>query len=284
MKQNIPIHDFSADDASSIPFKIISLNTLGHYDTSVPHRHNYYEIFILFKGGGTHEIDFVTYPIEDNCIHYVSPGQVHHVKRELDTFGYVILFSRDFYSIVAEKKDLLFDLPFLNNNGAKPVFNISENEMAIIKPILKTMEEESQSDLIHNHEIIRSYLNVLLLQSNRFFMQQNPEVNNENNDTLFNRFRILLEKKFSKLHKVKEFAEELGTSEKTLNEHCKKISGKTASEHIYNRIILEAKRLLKHSDQSTKEIAFFLNFHDPAHFNKFFRKQVGKSPGDFRAE
>ncbi len=284
MKQEIPIHDFSTDDESSIPFKIISLNTLGHYDTTVPHRHNYYEIFILFKGGGTHEIDFIIYPLENNCIHYVSPGQVHQVKRELDTFGYVILFSRDFYSIVAEKKDLLFDLPFLNNNGAKPVFNISEEEMSVIKPILKTMEEESKSNLIHNHEIIRSYLNVILLQSNRFYTNQNPEINNSNSDTLYNRFRILLEKKFSKLHKVKEFAEELGTSEKTLNEHCKKITGKTASEHIYNRIILEAKRLLKHSDQSTKEIAFFLNFHDPAHFNKFFRKQTGKSPGDFRTE
>lgn len=284
MNQNIPIHDFSKDDASSIPFKIISLNTLGHYDSSIPHRHNYYEIFILFKGGGTHEIDFVTYPIEDNCIHYVSPGQVHHVKRELNTFGYVILFSRDFYSIVAEKKDLLFDLPFLNNNGAKPVFNISENEMELIKPILKSIEEESSNNQLHNDEVIRSYLNILLLQSNRIYKKQNPDFDNSQNDTLFNRFRILLEKKFSKLHKVKEFAEELGTSEKTLNEHCKKISGKTASEHIYNRIILEAKRLLKHSDQSTKEIAFFLNFHDPAHFNKFFRKQVGKSPGEFRSE
>lgn len=284
MKQEIPIHDFSQDDASSIPFKIISLNTLGHYDTSVPHRHNYYEIFILFKGGGTHEIDFIIYPIEDNCIHYVSPGQVHHVKRELDTFGYVILFSRDFYSIVAEKKDLLFDLPFLNNNGAKPIFNITEKEMEEIKPLLTAMEKEARSNLSNHQEIIRSYLNILLLKSNRIYLNQNPETDTTNSDTLFNRFRIMLEKNFSKLHKVKEYAEEIGTSEKTLNEHCKKISGKTASEHIYNRIILEAKRLLKHSDQSTKEIAFFLNFHDPAHFNKFFKKQVGKSPGEFRAE
>lgn len=284
MKQEIPIHDFSKDDASSIPFRIISLNTLSHYDSSVPHRHNYYEIFILFKGGGTHEIDFITYPIEDNCVHYVSPGQVHQVKRELNTFGYVILFSRDFYSIVAEKKDLLFELPFLNNNGAKPIFNITEEEMALFKPILKTMEEESQLNNQYSQDIIRSYLNIILIQSNRFYVQKNPDITANQNDSLFNRFRIYLEKNFSKLHKVKEYAEELGTSEKTLNEHCKKISGKTASEHIYNRIILEAKRLLKHSDQSTKEIAFFLNFHDPAHFNKFFRNQVGKSPGDFRTE
>lgn len=279
----IPIHDFAQDDASSIPFKVIPLGTRSHYDASVPHRHNYYEMFIMLKGGGTHEIDFINYPIADNSIHFVSPGQVHNVKRELDSTGYVILFSRDFHSPASDNKDLLFELPFLNNNGPAPILNMTAAEMQLFIPILELLVKEQENKTIHNEEILRSYLNIMLMQANRYYTSKNPAALSITNHSLYNRFRILLEKNFTKLHKVKEYAELLNTTEKTLNEHTKKITGKTASDQIYDRIILEAKRLLRHSDLSTKEIAFFLSYQDPAHFNKFFRTQTGVSPGEFRA-
>lgn len=280
--KDIPLHDFAEDDESSIPFKAIPLGTRSHYDASVPHRHNYYEMFIMIKGGGNHEIDFVNYQIADHSIHFVSPGQVHNVKRELDTFGYVILFSRDFHSPVSDNKDLLFELPFLNNNGPAPVLNMKEDEMNLFIPIIELLLKEQEKKSIHQEEILRSYLNIMLMQANRFYTSKNPEALSITNQSLYNRFRILLEKNFTKLHKVKEYAEMLNTTEKTLNEHTKKITGKTASDQIYDRIILEAKRLLNHSDLSTKEIAFFLNYQDPAHFNKFFRTQTGQSPGEFK--
>lgn len=280
--EDIPIHNFSTDDNSSIPFKYIPLELKTEYDTSVPHRHNYYEMFVFSKGGGIHDIDFNRYPIEETAIHFVSPGQVHQVERSLGTYGYVLLFSRDFFAMNTENKNLLFDLPFLNNNGPAPILNLTSSELGLFVPVLSAIELECKNKNKHKEEILRSYLNILLLTSNRLFNEKNPTSNIVGTSSLYRDFRILLEKHFTQKHKVMEYAEMLNTTEKTLNDNIKKLTGKTASEHIFDRIILEAKRLLKHSDLSTKEIAFFLNYQDPAHFSKFFKTQTGFSPTEYR--
>ena len=280
MKKEIPIHTFIQDDETSIPFRVIPLETRTEYDTSVPHRHNYYEIFIFQKGGGTHEIDFIKLPIHDNSIHYVSPGQVHQVNRELDSFGYVILFSRDFYSINLENKDTLFDIPFLNNNTDVPIVNLESKDMPMFIPIIENLIHESKNKQNLNSEILQNYLHILLLMSNRYYknesrVQQAP--------SLIKKFKILLEKKFTELHKVKEYATLLNVTEKHLNETVKKYTGLTASDFIFERILLEAKRLIKHSELNYKEISHFLNYEDPAHFSKFFKSKTGLSPSEFRS-
>jgi len=78
--KNYPIHNFQEDDESSIPFQILELTKEGSYDPSMPHRHNYYEVFVFNRGGGSHTIDFSSFPILNNSIHFVSPGQVHKIK------------------------------------------------------------------------------------------------------------------------------------------------------------------------------------------------------------
>lgn len=279
--KNIPVHDFSLDNASSIPFKITPLELKHEYDSNIPHRHNYYEVFIFKKGGGIHEIDFSTFEIVSNSIHFVSPGQVHQVQRSLNTYGQLILFSRDFYGLNINNKDLLFDLPFLNNNSSNPILNLSEIEMSVFLPLLETIDTEFKSDNQQREEIIRSYLHILLMRSHQLYANKYPEASTVQGSKMYKDFRILLEKNFIRLHKVKEYAELMSTTQKTLNETIKKLTGKTASDHIYDRIILEAKRLLKHSALNTKEIAYFLNYQDPAHFSKFFKTKTGLSPSDY---
>ena len=149
---------------------------------------------------------------------------------------------------------------------------------------IQKMETEYNSDNPMKEEIIRSYLNILLIHSERMFKQYYPNegVKDSSSAGPFQDFKILLEKNFVKLHKVKEYAELMTITEKQLNEIIKKAVGKTASELIQARLILEAKRLFMHSDYSNKEIAYFLHFEDPSHFSKFFKKRVGLSPNDFR--
>ncbi len=277
----IPIHNFTVDDATSISFKIIPLEKRSSYDTSIPHRHNYYEIFIFTKGGGIHDIDFQTFNIESRSVHYVSPGQVHQVKRELDSYGYVILFSRDFYYLNAQNTNILSELPFLNNNNPRPILELNENDYASFISTVDKLHEEYHSNNPMKEEILRSYLNILLIESKRNFKDEEPH-SDSGNTQLLQQFRTALENNFTKLHKVSEYATSLAVSEKHLNDALKKSMGKTASEMIQGRIILEAKRLFMHSDLSNKEIAYFLSFDDPSHFSKFFKNKVGLSPNDFR--
>ena len=83
------------------------------------------------------------------------------------------------------------------------------------------------------------------------------------------------------MKKVKEYAEALHMSEKSLNDLVKKHTGQSTSKIIYKPLIMEAKRLLN-TGISIKETAYSLNFDDPAHFSKFFKTKTGISPSEFQ--
>ncbi len=281
-KKDIPIHNFSQDDISSVSFKIIKLGAKLDYDSSIPHRHNYYEIFLFESGGGFHEVDFKTFDIKDKSIHFVSPGQVHKVQRELGSIGYIILFSRDFFYSNSVNKSILFDIPFLNNNTSEFILIPSNDDFIQLQKLFANIETEHSSGKEYKNEAILSYLNLILLTCKRLFDKnvENKELYNDD----FQKFRKLLESEFEKNHLVSDYAEKLGITEKQLTAATKRAVGKTALELIHERIILEAKRLLKYTDHNIKEIAYFLSFEDPSHFGKFFKNAVGLTPNDFRKE
>lgn len=278
MSRAIPLHNFSRDDAGSIAFKVVPLNYRTEYDTSEAHRHNYYEIFMFAEGGGTHEIDFRTLPIESNSIHFVSPGQVHHVRRELKSRGHVILFSRDFYYLNRQDRDILFEMPFLNNASPEPILNLDGSGYAFFADLAGRMEQEFGSGDGFSEDMIRNYLNIFLLECRRRYT--GPEWDGK--EDLFKRFRVALEENFREQHQVQDYAALLTVTEKQLNEAVRTATGQRAGDLIQDRVALEACRLLRHSPMSAKEIAFFLGFEDPSHFSRFFKRNRGVSPTEFR--
>jgi len=282
--KQIPVHDFSRDDETSVPFDIVPLKAKAAYDSSVPHRHNYYEIFLFEKGGGRHTIDFGQVPIESHSVHFVSPGQVHLVQRELDTYGTLVLFSREFYYLNLRDRNLLFEMPFLNNLADRPVLNLNEVEFHECLSIVRKMEVEYTANGTYMADMLRGYLNVLLILCKRLFEQQLPvRVNESAGSPLFTAFRSALEKHFTATHRVQAYASMLGVSEKHLTETVKALAGKTALEYIHDRILLEAQRLLIHSGCSNKEVAYMLHFEDPSHFSKFFKAKTGLAPNEYKA-
>lgn len=279
---SIPVHSNPEQENQAGFFRLVPLELKTSYDTSVPHRHRYYEIFFFPKGGGVHEIDFFHHPINNHAVHFVSPGQVHKVSRGLGTYGYVLLFNDEFWIGKGIQHDLLLELPFLNNNEGSPILELKQQKFETLFKLVENIEQEYKIAGTFSFEIIRSYLNVLLLHCFQYYGEQHPQANKEQHSVLYRNFKRLLEKQFTTLHKVKEYAAVLNITEKQLNEICKKFSARTASEIIFDRLILEAKRLLQHSDLTIKEIAFQLNFTDPSHFSKFFKTHTGMPTKEFR--
>jgi AraC family transcriptional regulator, transcriptional activator of pobA len=281
---SIPVHSNPEQEQTGGFFRLVPLELKTAYDTSVPHRHRYYEIFFFPKGGGVHEIDFFHHEICECSIHFVSPGQVHKVSRGLGTYGYVLLFNDEFWTGKSVQYDFLLELPFLNNNEGLPVMELKPAYFDIVFKLVKSIELEYKNATSLSMEIIKSYLHVVLLHCSQYYNEQQPAQYKESSSTLYRDFKRLLEKNFLDVHKVKDYAALLKITEKHLNEVCKKFSAKTASEMIFDRLILEAKRLLHHSDLTIKEIAFQLNFTDPSHFSKFFKTHTGIATKDFRKQ
>jgi AraC-like DNA-binding protein len=108
-----------------------------------------------------------------------------------------------------------------------------------------------------------------------------PSINNTNMD-IIRQYNILVERHFREKHKVKEYADLLFKSPKTLSNLFHKYGDKTPLAVINERILLEAKRLLLYSDKTTEEITFDLGYTDTGHFSKFFKNHEGLSPSLFK--
>jgi len=274
----IPVHDFSLHNAKAV--KVIRLNELTNYDFGKPHRHNYFEFFVFLKGGGSHEIDFHDFPIETGSVHIVAPGQIHQVKRALDSKGFVILFETDVFESNPLITNFLFDHICLGMDEFPPAYHFNAAVQQELQRAVELIWEDYTSNAPLKNEFVLSNMVTLFIQCIR---SRQATVTNDadKNQSTYARFRRLLKNNFSKIKKVKEYASHLGVSEKHLNEIVQQRTGMSVSVLIYTQLILEAKRLLR-TGISAKEAAYELNFDDPAHFSKFFKSQTGTSPGDFQ--
>lgn len=272
----IPIHDFTATDLPAL--RVVKLDTLTEYDTTQPHRHNYFELFIFDQGEGRHDIDFQSFPITSKSIHIVAPGQVHQVRRELNTHGYVILFDLSAISNNSPVADFLYDHISYDVEELNPTYQFKGNTADQMIQTAETIWKDYYSDNMLKTEFIKNHLHLLCIMCFRTLQPEQPEDLSSN--TTYRAFRKLLRSNFKTIKKVKDYAAALNISEKKLNEIVNQKTGASCSTLIYKQIILEAKRLLN-ANLSAKEVAYELNFDDPAHFSKFFKSQTGQSPTHF---
>lgn len=277
----IPIHAFTDADELGLPFRMVELTYPTEYAVNDAHRHNYYEIFYFSQGAGDHLVDFNDYKIHTPSLHFVAPGQVHRIKRSADSLGKVLLFTHDFISYHPEINDILYRLPFLRKQANGPAYPLQGDIEKQTVEILRNIETEYGKKEQASLEIIRTYLYLLLLRC-RDFYEESGKDDVHQQDSVVSRFRSLLEKKFKEWHLPNQYADELNVTPKQLNELIKKITGTSPGELIRERIMLEAKRLLYNTEMPSKEIAYSLNFEDPAYFSRFFKQNAGMSVTEYR--
>lgn len=237
------------------------------------------------KGGGLHVIDFKTFEIKDHSVHIVSPGQIHMLRRELNSTGNIILFSREFYEVGLIYEDHLYNMPYMNNNTSIPIIDVPEAQWPMINGCFNNTGIAYHRDYNEKDILTRGHLHILLHELKRLYLEKNPEVNSFINlYDVVRRFRIEIEQQFSRLHKPSQYADRLCISTGHLNDRVKTALGVTASDLINERLILEIKRMLLFNDLNVSEIASSLNFDDTSYFNRFFKQHTQFTPSDFRKE
>ena len=255
-----------------------------HTDIPRPflHRHGYYHILWMSQALGEHQIDFETYPIQRNSVFFLSPGQVHAWSSSIEAVGYVMNFSAEFFLQMFPKIEDMLAFPFFHITNSDPVLYLSDAQHAELLPLMKEIEGEFNSELVGRHDIVRSLLLILLTRLRRLHKPRQSDLALPKSYMLTKRFKLLIEQRFLELGSVQDYATLLLVTERRLNEAVKGTTGKTASQLIHERILLEAKRLLAETAMDISEIAYQLNFDDPAYFCRFFKKQVAATPSEFR--
>ncbi|MEZ4805493.1 MAG: helix-turn-helix domain-containing protein [Bacteroidia bacterium] len=273
---HIPQHPLKDNLGNSVDFHFSNWGSKeDNYDFEKPHRHNFYELLFFHKGGGVHDIDFTTYKAQNRSIHFVAPHNVHLVLRSKQSEGCSLLFVNDY---LPEK--LLSKLPFSKET---PVFRPNKNEYTFIRKIIDEIEHEYTNKNQNYQELIHANMQVLLLQIQR--MNSNCKPNEsiiEKRPEALKQFLELIPIHFESHLGVKQYSEKLNITDKHLIEICKTHTGKTPLKHIREFMISEAKKLLYHTSLSIKEVAYKLNFDDPANFSRFFKSSTGYTPNEYR--
>ncbi len=275
------IHLAHHEQPSSDRFKICKVQDLLDREDLFHelHRHDFYFIIALQKGGGTHEIDFTSYTVFDHSVFFMRPGQVHQLQLKADSTGYIIEFNTGFY----HPKDKLSTQRFrkaCNKNYCKLEINRFEKLYDILTYIFQeyTGREEGYQ------EVIKANLDIFFIE----FVRQSPNPNgpstnvNPYTQERLEEFLALLENHIATHKQVTWYANLMNLSPYQLNEITRATMGKTASELINEHIVLEAKRYLLATPNQIKEIADQLGYEEVSYFIRFFRKQTGYSPEAFR--
>ncbi len=292
--RQIPVHELQQRDLITFDYKIYHLK--GTYsqllnlpsmpgETAVPHRHKYHEICFFTAGHGVHEIDFRKIEIVPHSIHFVVAGQVHLLSGSQDVTGRVLAFSPGFLWETSEPQQSASQrYPFVNPINNVQCLNLEAQDFQSIMNSLEFLAQDGPAWKSRSGVIIQHQINVILEKCNYFIaknFENNPESNPLENNIISN-FKNLVEQHFRELHQVQDYSNMLNITPGHLNRSCKDQSGMTASEIILQRVILEAKRLLLFTEESSKSIAYHLRFEDPSYFSRFFKRQTRYTPLQFR--
>tara|TARA_Y100000589_G_scaffold317298_1_gene343159 strand:- start:88311 stop:89201 length:891 start_codon:yes stop_codon:yes gene_type:complete len=248
-----------------------------------PHKHIYYTIIYIESGKGSHQIDFKDYPLQNNTLYFLSPGQIHNWNIEELPKGYALFFTEDFFALNCKNHNVSdFDFFHLQKNDASLKIESKDTNL-LITDLFEKLLNEYQQNLPYAQRIIRSYIVALLFTLQRIHSERKPLNGSSKNIGLIKEFDRLVNEHFLTHRSVKDYAKMLHITPNHLNAVCTKVYGHSAGEHIRNRVMVEAKRLLVNMPGVTvAEIAYQLNFDDNAYFSRFFKKYAGETPEKFR--
>lgn len=285
-KASIPVYDICTIDQHSQ--KDLLIERFGAYldkhykNLHRPHRHSFYHLVLFTKGKGSHTIDFEKFSVQPYQIYFMIPGQVHSWHFEGDVDGYIVHFNQVLFTSFLQSGHYLERFRFFQGNAEEGVCQVPIVQYNRLVELFETMLEEVKESKEQNLDMIRLKLLELFITVDRNCSSKKVKNIPQQKMQLLRSFQLLIDKHFHTIKLPKEYAELLYITPNHLNALCQDLLGKTAGDVIRDRVLLEAKRLLTNADMSVTEIAYDLNFQDNSYFNRFFKKNVGMTPDEFR--
>ncbi len=269
-------------------FELVGIGQLynNHSDTlTTPHRTGFYHILWFQKGSPTHIVDFNPIKIKPDTLLFLNKDTVQRFDKKGGFDGKAILFTDSFFCKTET------DIKYLRSSILfNDLFSVSQIQMSktasLFAHLFQLMEIELENEKdISQSDILKNLLHNFLLLSERERRKQDfTEIKKGANLDYVMLFKDLLETNYRKLKQVSNYAKKISVTEKRLNQATSKILDKSPKQMIDERVMLEAKRLLAHTNESVKEIGFDLGFDEPTNFIKFFRKHSNSTPVEFREQ
>lgn len=228
-------------------------------------------------------VDEVPYQLASGDVLLLIANHSYRFERPADITAW--RFNREFYCIVDHDAEVSCVGLIFYGMPSPMLLSLDEVHQRKIDLLFQVFVDELGTHDNLQGEMLRMLLKRLIVILTRLAKEQHLKEKPAGDELdLIRQFNLLVEKNFTKLHQVQDYAELLFKSPKTLSNLFGKYSDKTPLQIIRARISLEAKRLLRYTDKAVSEIGYEVGFTESAHFSRFFKKMEGVTPKAFREE
>jgi AraC-like DNA-binding protein len=245
------------------------------------HRIDFHVVMLFGAGPVRHMVDFTEYEAMAGDLLWIRPGQVHRFSRSSEYRGTVLTMQPGFLprSTVEATGLYRYDLPPLLRPDAAQLAGLQ----AALAQLLREYEDTSTLPLSLHTAVLRHALTAFLLRL-AHLAASSAQALRQRSDSTFTLFRDAVERDFATNHSVSAYADALGYSRRTLVRAVRAATGETPKAFIDKRVVLEAKRLLAHTELPIGRVGVAVGFPDAANFSKFFHQHTDQTPAAFRAE
>jgi AraC family transcriptional activator of pobA len=246
-----------------------------------PHYHDFFQLMLL-RGDGQVMHDFRDYQVAGLNLLFLSPGQVHTIRPRPGFGGVVLSFTQIFFDHGSPPPSALLDLPLFFPAEAAPLLPVAQNDRFRVTEVFAEMEREFAAAEPRAGEALRAWLHLLFTRVHRQLAAERPPEPLTRSSRLVREFQLAVERDFRTRHELADYARELGITANHLNDLIRAETGHSAGAVVRRRRLLDAKRLLSHSELTVAEVAYQVGFAAPSYFGRFFRRETGSSPAEFR--
>ena len=262
---------------------LIQLESLEPYLSEDPtHSLTYYDITLILDGEGTFSIDDNIQPIERGSIFFSAPGQVRSWQFKHIPKGYALIFEEEFLCTFFNDSQFVKKLSCFNNRGASVALEPASGEFSQLALLMQNIREEICRYQTKDQHLLRALLYQALMLLNRICLAHAPSLPPKQSNRYVDEFIQLVNIHYPDNRSVDFYAEQLHITPGHLNDLVKKHTGISAKQHILNRTMLEAKRLLTYTSMTIDEIADRLNYGSTNYFVRAFGKSTDMTPLRFR--
>lgn len=229
------------------------------------------------------------FQLKKDSLFIFSPKHILQVQSNNRFKAHLIVIAPDFLKRI--NIDTKRMMPLFLQFGSLPCMELTHAESQSLRSFISMVEQELKgSETDFSSEIIGGLIAATIYKVGDIlthYLTEHPEVDSpihNRAEEYFRQFTELLGEHYKHERSVGFYARQLCITPKYLTTLIKRISGKSVSEWIDNYVILEAKTLLKYSNMSVQEIAYYLNFPNQSFFGSYFKRNAGMSPSQYKAK
>ena len=264
--------DFDSRLHARLPVEVIErqelLARVDPTHLAAPQRPSFHAFLLMRSTPGSHTVDFTEIPAQPGRLLQIRPGQIQVWNTQVD-----------------------FDATFVLSQPATPstqpwfpghssYCDLDDGAQATAETLIDALRRQQTR---FDDDQPTSRLMVALFNAfAALFDQASADTGDPHVSKVYEAFRTAIETDLSHRHEVVDYARHLGYSARTITRACQQATGQTAKRVLTDRLVLEAKRLLVHTDSSAATISARLGFSEPTNFTKFFTRNTTHSPTTFR--